>query len=178
MISVINKPTRVTKKSASCIDHIYVNFFFNQNILSGIIKHDVSDHFPIFILDNDTNLSTFPEKTTKKIRIFSDSNISQFKETLSTTDWSPVISLENQNHAYDNFLKMFKNAYDTHFPLKTIEIKRKDFLSPWITKGLKKSSKRKQKLYVKFLKTKSFKAEKKYKTYKNLFEKLKYASKK
>ena len=56
---------------------------------------------------------------------------------------------------------MFKNAYDTHFPLK----------SPWITKGLKKSSKRKQKLYVKFLKTKSFKAEKKYKTYKNIFEK-------
>ena len=137
MISVINKPTRVTKKSASCIDHIYVNSFFNQNILSGIIKHDISDHFPIFILDSDTNLSTFPEKTTKKIRIFSDSNISQFKETLSTTDWSPVISLENPNHAYDNFLKMFKNAYDTHFPLKTIEIKRKDFLSPWITKGLR-----------------------------------------
>ena len=51
------------------------------------------DHFTIFILDNDTNSATFPEKRTKKIRIFSDSNISQFKETLSTTDWSPVISL-------------------------------------------------------------------------------------
>ena len=71
---------------------------------------------------------------------------------------------------------MFKNSYDIHIPLKKFEIKRKDFLSPWITKVLKKSSKRKQKLYVKFLKTKSFKAEKRYKSYKNLFEKLKYLS--
>ena len=69
-ISVINKPTRVTKKCASCIDHIYINSFFNQEILSGIIKTDISDHFPIFILDNNINVSTFPDKITKEIRIF------------------------------------------------------------------------------------------------------------
>ena len=40
-----------------------------------------------------------------------------------------------------------------------------------------KSSKYKQKLYVKFLKTKSFENDKKYKDYKNLFEKIKHASK-
>ena len=45
MISVINKPNRVINKSASCLDQMYIDSFFNQNILSGIIKHDVSDHF-------------------------------------------------------------------------------------------------------------------------------------
>ena len=42
----------------------------------------------------------------------------------------------------------------------------------WITSGLMKSSKRKQKLYIKFLKTKSFNNEKIYKEYKNIFEKI------
>ena len=50
-------------------------------------------------------------------------------------------------------------------------------LSPWITKGLKKSSKQKQKLYIKFLKHPSYKNEMTYKTYKDLFEKMKNKSK-
>ena len=47
-----------------------------------------------------------------------------------------------------------------------------------MTKGLQKSSKRKQKLYDKFLKSKTNENEKKYKTYNSLFEILKENSKK
>ena len=43
-----------------------------------------------------------------------------------------------------------------------------------MTKGLLKSSKKKQKLYDKFLKKKTFSNEKIYKTYKNLFEIIKF----
>ena len=50
--------------------------------------------------------------------------------------------------------------------------------SPWITKGLKKSSKRKQKLYEKCLKKRNEKTEKDYLDYKKLFESLKKRSKK
>ena len=49
---------------------------------------------------------------------------------------------------------------------------------PWFSKGLKKSSKTKQRLCIKFLKNKSAESEEKYKNYKNLFEKLKIKSKK
>ena len=62
--------------------------------------------------------------------------------------------------------------------MRTITLKRKNLLSPWITKVLIKSSKRKQKLFLQFLKKKSFKNEQNYKTYKNLFEKIKHTSKK
>ena len=31
LLSVINRPTRTTKRSASCIDHIYINSFINTN---------------------------------------------------------------------------------------------------------------------------------------------------
>ena len=47
-----------------------------------------------------------------------------------------------------------------------------------MTKGLQKSSKKKQKLYDKFLKSKTNENEKKYKSYKSLFEILKEKSKK
>ena len=45
-----------------------------------------------------------------------------------------------------------------------------------MTKGLQKSSKRKQEVYNKVLKSKSNKNEKKYKTYKSLFETLREKS--
>ena len=59
-----------------------------------------------------------------------------------------------------------------------IKVKPKNLKTPWFSKGLKKSSKTKQRLYIKFLKNKSAESEEKYKNYKNLFEKLKIKAKK
>ena len=64
------------------------------------------------------------------------------------------------------------------FPERKVEIKQKKLSSPWITRGLKKSSKRKPRLYEKLLKQRNDKNEKAYKMYKSLFEKLKLQSKK
>ena len=50
--------------------------------------------------------------------------------------------------------------------------------SPWITNGIKKSSKKKQRFYQKFLKTKTEKNESEYKNYTKLFESVKRHSKK
>ena len=60
--------------------------------------------------------------------------------------------------------------YDEHFSIKMIEPKTKDIQSPWITTGIKKSSKHKQRLYEKFLKNRCKNAENAYKNYKHLFE--------
>ena len=68
--------------------------------------------------------------------------------------------------------------YYVKFPLTEIEIKSKNQKMPWFSKGLKKPSKTKQRLYVKFLKDKSTESEEKYKNHKNHFEKLKIKSKK
>ena len=68
--------------------------------------------------------------------------------------------------------------YDKYFPKQNIRIYKKDLQSPWITRGIKKSSKRKQKLYVKFLKNRNSKSELEYKNYKKLFESIKKRAKK
>ena len=57
-------------------------------------------------------------------------------------------------------------------------VKNKDIQNPWITAGIKKSSKRNQRLYEKFLKTRNKKSEDKYKSYKRLLEAIKKTFKK
>ena len=44
---IISLPTRVTDTSATLIDHIITNDCKNS-IFAGIIKTDLSDHYPIF----------------------------------------------------------------------------------------------------------------------------------
>ena len=67
--------------------------------------------------------------------------------------------------------------YDTTFPIKKFRINKKNLRSPWITKGILKSSKRKQKLYEHFLKSKTLQNENVYKSYKRLFGSIKQKSK-
>ena len=68
--------------------------------------------------------------------------------------------------------------YNEAFPKQKIKIKRKGFNSPWMTKGLVKSSKKKQRLYEKFLKNRNSENELNYKQHKTLFKSLKKKSKK
>ena len=74
------------------------------------------------------------------------------------------------NEIYDTFLKT-ADIYDANFPMREYILKDKDIKFPWICKGLKKSTKTKQRLYIKFLKTAE--DESNYRNYKSLFEKLK-----
>ena len=50
LIPFINRPTRETANSATIIDNIYSNEIQNDQ-LSGILYTNISDHFPIFIID-------------------------------------------------------------------------------------------------------------------------------
>ena len=88
-----------------------------------------------------------------------------------------ITQTSTQDSSYDIFLDKLVKLYDIAFPERKIEIKQKKLSSPWITEGLKKSSKRKQRLYEKFLKRRNDKNEKVYKMYRNFFEKLKLQSK-
>ena len=47
---VINIPTRVTKNTATAIDHIFINSVITTKFKTGIIKSGILDHFPIFFV--------------------------------------------------------------------------------------------------------------------------------
>ena len=60
-INLINKPTRITKNSATLLNHLYSNLT-NHITHRGILTFDVSDHLPTFC-----GLSLKPVKKLKKL---------------------------------------------------------------------------------------------------------------
>ena len=174
-VPLINRPTRVTRKSATCIDHILTNSFIDSEIEAGIFKNNISDHFPVFC-NVKTNVSINSDKTIIYKRTFNEESVDDFKYLLNHVDWNYIVNSDT-NESYNKFLMKFSELYDVAFPETKIEIKAKNLLSPWLTKGLRKSSKSKQKLYEKFLKKRNLANEMAYKSYKNLFEKFKRNSK-
>ena len=173
MIPIINKPTRVTKKTATAIDHIITNCFVDTNFKTAIFKSDISDHFLICVflspmIDENKNEVTYIYK-----RNINSEKIEKFNQKLYEIDWNEVKICEHPSQSYEIFLTKFLSIYGDFFPKKKIKVKSKDVQSPSITAGIKKSSKRKQQLYEKFLKCRSERNEDEYKNYKRLFETIK-----
>ena len=180
LVPMINKPTRITRKSASIIDHILTNNLNLGNVSAGIIKSDITDHFPIFIIgdQNDKSKNNNKQPDTTFVRKFTDAAIADFQSTLNNLDWSFLYEFRDPDSAYDYFIKIFLQTYEKSFPKYVSSSKSSAAQTPWITKGLLKSSKKKQRLYEKFLKKRNVKNENKYKTYKNIFNSLKIKAKK
>ena len=103
-------------------------------------------------------------------RIINESSKATFKRRLRETSWDAVKGLDNPNESYVKFIETITQIYDDCFPKTKFKIKSNNKANSWITRGIAKSSKRKQKLYEKFLKNCSIQNEKIYKNYRKLFE--------
>ena len=133
----------------------------------GIIKSDVSDNLPIFF-----SIQLTKDERKALERVFNNSNIISFEEQLSLHHGRHIDFIGTVNVIYDTFRRTLTDIYDVNFSIWENILEDKDNKAPWISKGLKKSSKKQQKLYIKFLKTKTLEDEFKYKTYKSLLGKL------
>ena len=83
-------------------------------------------------------------------RDLSDNFAEEFKYKLRTVSCGSITNFSDTNKAYDNFFESFSSLYDECFPKKKIKLKLQKYNNPWITKGIRKSSKRKQKLFEEF----------------------------
>ena len=133
----------------------------------GIIKSDVSDNLPIFF-----SIQLTKDERKALERVFNNSNIISFEEQLSLHHGRHIDFNGTVNVIYDTFRRILTDIYDVNFSIWENILEDKDNKAPWISKGLKKSSKKHQKLYIKFLKIKTLEDEFNYKTYKSLLGKL------
>ena len=153
MLSLINKPTRLTTHSATIIDHIWSNDYSNL-IQSGILCMTISDHFPVFSVFSLKS----PNINHKKIishsfRDYSNVNISNFRDDLENVVWDLVLCSDDIDVSYDNFELLFTSLFNVHFPLITKNIKTKHLRKPYITVEILYLIKERDKLQKKFKKT-------------------------
>ena len=77
-------------------------------------------------------------------------SIAYFKTLLAISNQKHVLNENSPNLEYNEFLRIFLGLYNEAFSKQKIKVKLKRFNSLWMTKGLVKSSKKKQRLCERF----------------------------
>ncbi|XP_065677391.1 uncharacterized protein LOC136092773 [Hydra vulgaris] len=92
VIPTINKPTRITKKSSTLLDNIITNNFYNNYISTGIIKTDLSDHFPTFLITNNITINNSSSKFIIYRRQINKYSLQKFQNLLKyNVDWDLIM---------------------------------------------------------------------------------------
>ena len=173
---------RVAASSTTLLDLVVTNGICRK-INSGIIRSDVSDHFPVFC--------AVTNKLTSKNQLASETFYRDMKQfwaddyrkdlfSLLTNFVSalPRITANNFNSIFDTFAKTVADAINRHALLKKAFRKQIRLnLTPWITKGIMISFKNKQKIYkTHFINSDTFQKQF-YNTYANKLTKVNFKSK-
>ena len=94
-------------------------------------------------------------------------------------EWDNVFKENDINEIFDSFYSVTTNTIDKHAPLKKLSKKEAKFQSkPWISQGIRKSIKTKNKLFNCYLRNKSQSNHSKYKIYRNKLKHILNVSKK
>ena len=172
----INKPTRVTSSTATCIDHVYANLP-SDNIESHVLLSDVSDHYATL-----TKVSGLVREHGHKVIYRRKSNLNEtewksFNLELKTILTEKLLSIEENtepNAVANTITKTYQILLDKYMPLKKLSRKQKRYHSkPWITPAIKVSIRKKNKLFKLSKRKNSERITAEYKKYRNLLTGLK-----
>ena len=135
----------------------------------------LSDHFPTTCIEEcRVQKVAAPYKS----RLINDKTIPEFENLLKTAPWDGVIK-DDPKVAFDNFFEIIGNARDLAFPEVVITPQNTNRVrSPWMSGGLLKSSKNKNKLFSKYKHKPTLINSEAFKEYNALFNKCRQAAKK
>jgi len=172
--------TRVTETSSTLIDHIFYRAASNtkktylDNLFTGVLVIDISDHLANFIILTTPNIKNkkIADIDRPLIRVFSSKNNLIFNNKFSLYDWNMLFSTESDvNKAYDVFITAVQTVYNEAYPLVKLSRKRaKD--KKWVTQEVIKASDCKNKLYKRWIVSKSLLDKSKYQEYKKVYNKI------
>ena len=122
---IISLPTRVFNTSATLIYHIITNDCKNS-IFPGIIKTDLSDHYPIFCTIDAVARNRISNSKSKDpifhrdlIDFESDIFCHHLRESLCEFFKNNcVVNPTNFNNLFSDFINIIKSIIDFHAPLK------------------------------------------------------------
>nr|CAI5855259.1 unnamed protein product [Callosobruchus analis] len=131
-VSIINKPTRKTNNTKSCLDHFFVkckNSDF-QNIRGTILECGLTDHDAILL-----HIATKKHIIVNKKYTYKSTNNNKLKELIEAAEWDDVLANNNVNMCTDIFINKLKTIITNSTITKNITCKKKR-LKPWISAGL------------------------------------------
>ncbi len=151
----ITLPTRITPRSKTLIDNIFSNDpNFTQGV-SGNFTFSISDHLPQFLLMPREDYRP-PKRHVLYKRDLKNFNKEELVADVININWPEVLypGKMDPNYSFDMFDKQITDIINKHAPLK--KLNKKDFklqAKPWITPGIIKSIRRRDKLLRLYIKT-------------------------
>ena len=146
---LITLPSRITSHTASLIDNIFSNHVEHSYLRSGLLITDISDHLPIFSNSSDYIRTNQCQKSLF-VHHKCEQNILNFLDEVDCINWSNLVGYNDPKICYSKFLERYTKAYEKLFPLRKLKC-HPQLRKPWISQGLLKSIKKKNKLYKQYL---------------------------
>ena len=147
---LITKPTRVQNRTATLLDHIWINFDRSSEHSSSIIFNGITDHFPVvYYLKIRAKTNQYKNIQFRSTGEQCDTN---FKHKLENHNWTTLYDMNEVDIAFEYFNKVLIEYYNECYPLRTKRVQINKIKNPWITAALKESIRTKNKLYKKFVK--------------------------
>jgi len=129
----ISVPTRVAGDSKTCIDHIFVNHKDHEKVRTAVMTTSITDHYTVAL---DIQFNNIKDKQT------TDGTYTDYKHLstlVNTCDWSRVTDEPELNRATDTFHEMLTECFQQATKQKASTKAKLDKLKPWITEGLVRS---------------------------------------
>ena len=143
----------------------------NKSIDTGILTTTISDHFAVF-----SQIATKVKKNLPNFffsRNMSDTNKSNFKDSLNNCGWGDVLSEKSPQVGFDLFFNKFNSLHELHFPLNEVKFNKNIHkIEPFMTRGLLISRKHKMLLSNISLRDPSVDNKTSFKKFRSLYNKL------
>ena len=100
------------------IDNIFINR--STEFKSGLIYSSISDHYPVFSILNEGNISSFAEiPNTITTRLIDDFKIRKFKSALQRSFFHSIQNITDAQKAFTQVYNAFDLLYNKYFPVIT-----------------------------------------------------------
>lgn len=150
LIPTILKPTRVTHRSSTLIDNIYIPINFENNFNSSVIINDMSDHFPCLTqIRVNSGKQNKREPVMINTRKINENKIFKINNDLLHKDWIKILDPHNSTDCnYETLTSEILGSIERNAPLLTKQIYPKNQIQvPWMSPNLLKCSKKCKRLY-------------------------------
>lgn len=154
-VTYLNKPTRVTSTSKSCVDHIFIkheNTFFDD-LLPVVIESFITDHYSTSVLFKE-QLNTPPVSNNNNYNYVKTKftiNYKKLNNQLRNEKWNDVCNCRDVNTAASLLLQKIKTyILESQTIVRTKAKYRK--IKPWMTNGILNSIRHRDRISKEVLK--------------------------
>ena len=125
---LITKPTRITHRSRTLIDHVMVNNmeYYNQ---SGCLDIGISDHHLVYTSRKKAKIKS--ESCQLWLRSYRNYDKEQFYLDICAINWDKIMEIKDVNLAVEKFNEYFLNVVNKHAPYQWINCRGRNVV--WVT---------------------------------------------